>query len=77
MTEAMLPRELGTALTQTGTNIFGGDLFFSARVNNLLPRVGGVWSLAAAAGVFSVSLGNVATTDSSNGGARAVRLLSA
>jgi hypothetical protein len=25
MTECILPRELGTSLTQTGTNIYGGD----------------------------------------------------
>jgi hypothetical protein len=41
MTECMLPREDGTDSTQTGTNIFGGDRFFSARVNNLVPRAGG------------------------------------
>jgi hypothetical protein len=27
MTECILPRELGTSLTQTGTNIYGGDSF--------------------------------------------------
>jgi hypothetical protein len=55
MTECILPRELGTSLTQTGTNIYGGDRFFSARVNNLLPLVGGSWDGGASAGVFSVS----------------------
>jgi hypothetical protein len=77
MTECMLPRELGTALTQTGTNIFGGDRFFSARVNNLLPLVGGAWNDAASSGVFGVALTTVATDTFSGFGARAVRLLSA
>jgi hypothetical protein len=77
MTESMLPRELGTALTQTGTNIFGGDRFRSARVNNLLPPVGGTWSGAAISGVFGVSLNTTATDSNGTFGARAVRLLSA
>jgi hypothetical protein len=77
MTECMLPRELGTALTQTGTNIFGGDRFFSARVNNLLPPVGGGWNSAASSGVFEVFLNFVATSAPADSGARAVRLLSA
>jgi hypothetical protein len=46
MTECILPRELGTSGTQTGTNIYGGDRFRYARVNNLLPRVGGGWATA-------------------------------
>jgi hypothetical protein len=78
MTECILPRELGTSLTQTGTNIYGGDRFFSARVNNLLPRVGGNWSSGAGAGVFGVGLADNATSSNVTGaGARAVRLLSA
>jgi hypothetical protein len=78
MTECILPRELGTSLTQTGTNIYGGDRFLSARVNNLLPRVGGDWGSGASAGVFGVLLIGTAASDGSNsGGARAVRLLSA
>jgi hypothetical protein len=77
MTESMLPRKLGTALTQTGTNIFGGDRFRSARVNTLLPRVGGDWSTAANSGVFEVALDTFATLDFFIIGARAVRLLSA
>jgi hypothetical protein len=77
MTECILPRQLGTSLTQTGTNIYGGDLFFSARVNNLLPLVGGGWGTGASAGVFGVSLNGTATSVTDNFGARAVRLLSA
>jgi hypothetical protein len=77
MTECILPRQLGTSLTQTGTNIYGGDLFFSARVNNLLPLVGGNWGSGATAGVFGVFLGSGATGSFNNFGARAVRLLSA
>jgi hypothetical protein len=77
MTECLLPRELGTSGTQTSTNIFGGDRFRYARVNNLLPRVGGGWSVGADAGVFSVALFSSATDTADFGGARAVRLLSA
>jgi hypothetical protein len=77
MTECILPRQLGTSLTQTGTNIYGGDRFFSARVNNLLPRVGGDWRNGAVAGVFSVVLVTDATGSFNVIGARAVRLLSA
>jgi hypothetical protein len=77
MTECILPRQLGTSLTQTGTNIYGGDRFFSARVNNLLPRVGGGWGSGAVAGVFGVDLDFTATSTNVNNGARAVRLLSA
>jgi hypothetical protein len=77
MTECTLPRQLGTSLTQTGTNIYGGDRFFSARVNNLLPPVGGSWLNGAAAGVFGVLLNFAAANNLTNVGARAVRLLSA
>jgi hypothetical protein len=77
MTECILPRELGTSATQTGTNIYGGDRFRYARVNNLLPPVGGVWNLGADAGVFGVALNVTAAATGSSSGARAVRLLSA
>jgi hypothetical protein len=77
MTETLLPRELGTSGSQTGTNIFGGDRFFSARVNNLLPPVGGAWVDAAGSGVFGVVLSSSAAGTSGSFGARAVRLLSA
>jgi hypothetical protein len=77
MTECILPRELGTSLTQTGTNIYGGDRFFSARVNSLLPLVGGGSANGAFAGVLGVDLNVSATSTFSTHGARAVRLLSA
>jgi hypothetical protein len=77
MTECLLPRELGTSLSSPGANIFGGDRFFSARVNNLLPVVGGVWNFGAGAGVFSVFLSTGAADSTPSRGARAVRLLSA
>jgi hypothetical protein len=77
MTECLLPRELGTSLSSPGANIFGGDRFFSARPNNLLPLVGGSWDGGASAGVFSVVLNSAATSTGNNRGARAVRLLSA
>jgi hypothetical protein len=41
MAEFGLPREAGTSLTQTSTNIWGGDRFLYAHVNNLLPICGG------------------------------------
>jgi hypothetical protein len=77
MTECLLPRELGTSLSSPGANIFGGDRFFSARVNNLLPRVGDNWNDDTSAGVFGVSLNTSDASTSGNVGARAVRLLSA
>ena len=77
MTETLLPRELGTSGSQAGTNIFGGDRFLSARVNNVLPLVGGDWSNAANSGVFGVILAGSATFADDYIGARAVRLLSA
>lgn len=77
MTETMIPRQLGTSGSQTSTNIFGGDLFYSARVNDVLPLVGGVWVSAATAGVFAVNLSIPSSSTNNNVGARAVRLLSA
>lgn len=76
MTECIIPRQLGTSLSQTGTNIYGGDRFFSARVNNLLPIAGGNWNAGASAGVFGLNISNPATSVGSNSGARACRLLS-
>jgi hypothetical protein len=55
MTECMIPRQLGTSASQTGTNIYGGDRFFSARVNNMLP-VPVVLGTSALARVFLSSL---------------------
>ena len=77
MTETMIPRQLGTSGTQTGTNIYGGDRFYSARVNDMLPVVGGGWGVGAGAGVFSVDLGGTSGVTTGDRGARAVRLLSA
>jgi hypothetical protein len=78
MTECMIPRQLGTSASQTGTNIYGGDRFFSARVNNMLPVAGGTWNVGANAGVFELFIGSTATFSINNGiGARACRLLSA
>jgi hypothetical protein len=77
MTECLLPRELGTSLSSPGANIFGGDRFFSARHNTLMPIVGGNWIIGASAGVFSVILIFNATGNIDFVGARAVRLLSA
>jgi len=77
MTETMLPRELGTSLSQTSTNIYGGDRFYSDVLNDLLPIVGGFWASAAYAGVFSVILIGSSSGANINNGARAVRLLAA
>ena len=77
MTECMLPRELGTSDTQTGTNIFGGDGFYRAHTNDLLPFVGGNWPNTAVAGVFTVNLSSASSTALYYAGARAVRLLAA
>jgi hypothetical protein len=77
MTETMLPRELGTSLSQTATNIYGGDRFFSDLVNDLLPAVGGSWGATADAGVFGVTLGSPPGASNLGIGARAVRLLAA
>jgi hypothetical protein len=78
MSELGLPRELGTSLTQTSTNIFGGDGLFRKHTNDLLPLAGGAWGSGATAGVFAVVLfaGSGNSTDGSFG-ARAVRLLAA
>jgi hypothetical protein len=77
MTECMLPRELGTSATQTSTNHFGGDGFYRAHTNGLLPNVGGSWAGSAFAGVFYVGLPTTSSDADYNLGARAVRLLAA
>lgn len=77
MTECMLPRELGTSATQTSTNIFGGDRFYSDVLNDLMPSVGGSWADTAGAGVFYVRLDLASSLASDDCGARAVRLLAA
>jgi hypothetical protein len=77
MSELGLPRELGTSLTQTSTNIFGGDGLFRKHTNDLLPRAGGDWVIGAPAGVFAVTLNVNSGNFSVSLGARAVRLLAA
>jgi hypothetical protein len=87
MAECGLPRQLGTSLTLTGTNIFGGDGLFRYHTGDLLPPAGGAWGSGggAAAGVFSINLFSSSSTNltsiitNANGftGARAVRLLAA
>ena len=76
MAEFGLPREAGTSLTQTSTNIFGGDGLYRAHVNNLLPLCGGYWGNGALAGSFAVILANSATDTSQVVGARGSRFLS-
>lgn len=77
MTECLLPRQAGTSLTQISTNHFGGDGLFRRHVNDLLPRVGGLWSDGARAGVFAVVLSGSSGTGSADIGCRSLRLLSA
>ena len=76
LTECGIPRELGTG-TQDGTNHFGGDGFYRAHRSDLLPHVGGDWSITATAGVFAVGVDSGAGNAISVIGARACRLLAA
>lgn len=76
MAEFGLPREAGTSLTQTSTNIFGGDGLYRAHVNNLLPICGGVWFDGARAGSFAVILLFAASRANQFVGARGSRFLS-
>ena len=77
MTECGIPRELGTTVTQVGTNHFGGDGFNRSHTADCLPRVGGNWNESAIAGVFARHIGSAPSSTANLTGARAVRLLSA
>lgn len=77
MTQCMLPRSAGTSGSQTSTNHFGGDGFFRATTNNLLPGAGGFWGNGAFAGVFALTVGDSGTYPSGGGGCRSQRLLAA
>jgi hypothetical protein len=76
MAECGLPREAGTSLTQTSTNIFGGDGLYRRHVNDLLPPVGGTWDHGAPAGSFAVALDLVSGSSGQTVGARSARFLS-
>ncbi len=76
MAECGLPRQSGTSLTQTSTNIFGGDGLYRAHRSDLLPRVGGNWGGGALAGSFAVSLSGVSGDQLQEVGGRAARFLS-
>jgi hypothetical protein len=76
MAEFGLPREAGTSLIQTSTNIFGGDGLFRAHVNNLLPICGGDWLGGALAGSFAVFLDGSAPFTRRAVGVRGARFLS-
>jgi len=52
-------------------------MLMARSINDLLPRVGGGWTTAAAAGVFNVRLFSTSGLSNNTGGARAVRLLAA
>ena len=75
MAEFGLPRQAGTSLTQTSTNIFGGDGLYRAHSFDLLPRCGGSWSNGALAGSFAVRLINTAENPSRSVGGRGARFL--
>ncbi len=75
MAEFGLPREAGTSLTQTSTNIFGGDGLYRRHVNNLLPLCGGSWLTGALAGSFAVLLNVTATNPTQFVGGRGARFL--
>jgi hypothetical protein len=77
MTECGIPRELGTTVTQVGTNHFGGDGFYRSHTADCLPIVGGSWLESAIAGVFARGFNLTPSTALNLSGARAVRLLSA
>ena len=77
MAEFGLPRQAGTSLTQTSTNIFGGDGLYRAHRSDLLPRVGGNWINGAPAGSFAVTLNDVSGSTSQTVSGRASRFLSA
>jgi hypothetical protein len=76
MAECGLPRQSGTSLTQTSTNIFGGDGLYRRHLADLLPLVGGFWNAGALAGSFAVPLSSSSSVTTRNVGGRAVRFLS-
>jgi hypothetical protein len=76
MAECGLPRQSGTSLTQTSTNIFGGDGLYRAHRSDLLPRIGGNWGGGALAGSFAVILSGVSGDQLQEVGGRAARFLS-
>lgn len=77
MTECGIPRELGTTVTQVGSNHFGGDGFYRSLSADCLPLVGGNWTDFERAGVFNRFFNITLLNTGFNCGARAVRLLSA
>jgi hypothetical protein len=76
MAECGLPRQSGTSLTQTSTNIFGGDGLYRRHRADLLPRVGGSWPTGAPAGSFAVTLDFTSSSTNQSVGGRAARFLS-
>lgn len=75
MAECGLPRQAGTSGTQTSTNIFGGDGFYRAHTNGLIPVTGGLYNDGANSGVFMVNLSTASGANNQYTGGRAVRLL--
>ena len=75
MAEFGLPRQAGTSLTQTSTNIFGGDGLYRAHRSDLLPFCGGFWSDGALAGSFAVILLDPAPYPNQRVGGRGARFL--
>jgi hypothetical protein len=76
MAECGLPRQAGTSLTQTSTNIFGGDGLYRYHRSDLLPHVGGNWNAGSPSGSFAVVLDNTSSSAARGVGVRSARFLS-
>lgn len=59
----------------TGTNIFGSDIFYDAKIEAICPLVGGSWSNGVTAGVWSVLCGDSRANSFSAVGFRAALYL--
>lgn len=75
MTECGIPRSAGTG-SQVSTNIYGGDSFQQANLNDMFALTSTIFS-GTAAGMFSFLFNNNSTAVRSQTGCRAQRLLAA
>ena len=66
---------LATGHSATGTTEFGNDGLYKGLVDAMVPRVGGLWSYAASAGVFCLDLDDVRSHSGSGVGGRASVIL--
>jgi hypothetical protein len=76
MAEFGLPRQAGTSLTQTSTNIFGGDGVLTGHLSNITPIIGGGWDYGAASGSFAVVIVQTSSETNRSVGARSCRFVS-